>query len=384
MASIKQAEKMAASLLEQHHAVRPPIDVEGIAKALGASIRLEQLEPNVSGLLVRSPDGRVVIGVNAQHHLNRRRFTIAHEIGHFVLHKTTPGVFIDEHMVHFRADASARQTDPKEVEANFFAAALLLPKELLVADVRERQLDAMDEVALKALAERYAVSQQTLTLRLLNLGLLAGMQASSRVARLCGRVRRLLRLLRRQPPISPPLRLRRSQLRPPTTQADPDRFEDERVRTALGEDRVRSRLEGVVRNGVNVGPNDFGDVDWVRALRTRRVNVEDVDPSPRVGGRAGVSEAVGAVRHALEFGRAEMTLPAIPDSGGNGERSADAGAMPCQAELQEHLVQSPLEHIRDVRAFDFLGDPATFWRTIPWKPAAWRRSASSRSFTAWL
>jgi len=37
----------------------------------------------------------------------------------------------------------------------------------------------MDEVALKALAERYAVSQQALTLRLLNLGLLAGMQAGS-------------------------------------------------------------------------------------------------------------------------------------------------------------------------------------------------------------
>jgi Zn-dependent peptidase ImmA (M78 family) len=112
MASIKNAEKVAASLLEQHQAIHPPIDVQ-------------------------------------------------------------------EHLVHFRADASTKQTDPKEIEANFFAAALLLPKEILVADVRERQLDAMDEVALKMLAERYGVSQQALTLRLLNLGLLGGMQAGS-------------------------------------------------------------------------------------------------------------------------------------------------------------------------------------------------------------
>ncbi len=179
MATIRNAEKAAASLLEEHKINVPPVNVQSLAEALGASVRLEQLDPNVSGLLVRSPDRRVVIGVNAQHHPNRRRFTIAHEIGHLVLHKETPGVFVDEHMVHFRADASSKQTDPKEVEANFFAAALLLPKEMLVADIRERQLDAMDEVALKALTERYGVSQQALTIRLVNLGLLAGLPSAA-------------------------------------------------------------------------------------------------------------------------------------------------------------------------------------------------------------
>jgi Zn-dependent peptidase ImmA (M78 family) len=171
---IKRAQRAAQKLLLKHNVSEPPVDVQKLAEELGATVQLERLDSNVSAILLRSPDGRATIGVNAEHHPNRRRFSIAHEIGHLLLHDDSPGVFVDEYMVHFRADASSRQTDPKEIEANYFAGALLMPEHTLIDDVRARQIDALDDGALRTLAERYSVSQQALTIRLVNLGLMAG------------------------------------------------------------------------------------------------------------------------------------------------------------------------------------------------------------------
>jgi Zn-dependent peptidase ImmA (M78 family) len=78
-------------------------------------------------------------------------------------------------MVHFRVDAGGLPPDPREVDANAFAAALLMPATMLTRDVQGRVIDVSDEDAIRTLARRYAVSQQALTIRLLNLELLAGL-----------------------------------------------------------------------------------------------------------------------------------------------------------------------------------------------------------------
>jgi len=177
---VRAAEKRAAEILTQYGVSGPPVDVERIASNVGAEVAYERLEPEISGILVSAPDGHVRIGVNNQHHRNRQRFTIAHEIGHHLLHSKQPTLFVDGQMVYFRDGIASTASDPREIQANAFAAALLMPERVLRDDLRDEGVDALDEVAVRTLAERYQVSQQALTLRLLNLGLIAGISPPSR------------------------------------------------------------------------------------------------------------------------------------------------------------------------------------------------------------
>lgn len=148
--------------------------MERLARELDADVLYEPLEPNVSGFLVHA-SGRVAIAVNSLHHSNRQRFTLSHEIGHLVLHQGSPTVFVDDIMVHFRSEDSGGVSDPREAEANEFAAALLMPEACLRQDLREQFIDAFDDVAVRHLATRYSVSSQALTIRLSRLGFIDGM-----------------------------------------------------------------------------------------------------------------------------------------------------------------------------------------------------------------
>jgi Zn-dependent peptidase ImmA (M78 family) len=150
---------------------RPPIDVLAIVKAHGISVVFQELEDVVSGMLVAKGQ-RAVIAVNKNHHIHRQRFTMAHEFGHFLLHRAAGNVFVDG-SVFFRDETSAEGTNLQEIEANAFAAELLMPEELLMARVAGRRLDAFDDVVIHQLADEYGVSTQALTIRLTKLGLLA-------------------------------------------------------------------------------------------------------------------------------------------------------------------------------------------------------------------
>jgi Zn-dependent peptidase ImmA (M78 family) len=80
--------------------------------------------------------------------------------------------------MHFRADPTSEPADHRETEANAFAAALLMPSAWLKDDLRGRKVDALfGEIPLEKLARRYRVSQLALSIRLVNLGLLAGIGA---------------------------------------------------------------------------------------------------------------------------------------------------------------------------------------------------------------
>jgi len=111
-----------------------------------------------------------VIGINSRHSPMRRRFSIAHEIGHLVLH--------DEESLHvdawtpfaYRTDKSSEGTDPREIEANQFAAELLMPEPWVRRDVGQIT-DMIAEDVVERMAELYQVSTQAMTLRLHRLDL---------------------------------------------------------------------------------------------------------------------------------------------------------------------------------------------------------------------
>lgn len=145
-----------------------PVSLELIAEQLGAEIREFELDADVSGILFRG-QGRKVIVINGAHPQVRKRFTIAHEMGHLALHKGTE-VHVDQGFrVNLRDSKSATAQDVEEIEANAFAANLLMPAQWLRSDLQGSEFDLENEESIGVLADRYQVSVQAMIVRLTSL-----------------------------------------------------------------------------------------------------------------------------------------------------------------------------------------------------------------------
>lgn len=164
--SYVRVRRRAEEILERFN--EPPVDLDAVAQALNVEVRRMDLEPDISGILYRTPDRRVIV-INAKQSSVRQRFSIAHEIGHLLLHRGE-AVHVDAGFrVNLRDPRSATAEDVEEIEANAFAANLLMPAEWLRRDVEEASLDLADDEALAVLAHRYQVSSQALAYRLATL-----------------------------------------------------------------------------------------------------------------------------------------------------------------------------------------------------------------------
>ena len=166
------AETSATQLLHDVAIVAPPIDLQRIAQHLKLVVAYEPLVNDVSGMLLRRNE-RAVVAVNASHPAQRQRFTIAHEIGHFKLHT---GIYIDKDTrINARTSRSSSGLDPDEVQANAFAAELLMPRGMVVYEFTRRVRTGSRSVdAIVAdLARSFDVSTQAMEIRLKVVGALA-------------------------------------------------------------------------------------------------------------------------------------------------------------------------------------------------------------------
>jgi Zn-dependent peptidase ImmA (M78 family) len=167
----KTIEARAAEVLQKTDALRIPVPVDLVAHRLGLVVEPASLGEDVSGVLVVDGD-HGTIGVNKAHPPVRQRFTVAHEIGHFILHRDRSGLFIDKGYTAVYRDSTASKGEERgEIQANQFAAALLMPQDLLVEAVEHRGFDLGDEEALADLAREFQVSLQAMTYRLSNLAI---------------------------------------------------------------------------------------------------------------------------------------------------------------------------------------------------------------------
>ncbi|MGY0791567.1 ImmA/IrrE family metallo-endopeptidase [Azospirillum argentinense] len=136
---------------------RHPVDLMGIAREFGINVFTAELGPNLSGLIRRDPMGGssgYVILVNKDHPPNRQRFTIAHELAHFVLHcGRQDGEIRDDQFYRFLPG-------PLEREANELAAEILMPWTLI------NRLTTAGVNDLADLAKELMVSRQALAIRL--------------------------------------------------------------------------------------------------------------------------------------------------------------------------------------------------------------------------
>lgn len=155
------ARDTAEALLAAAGIAVPPVPVETLAEECGVRV-LSWRFNDVDGLVIRL-DGGAVIGVNADHHGNRKRFTIAHELGHHLLGHD------DSFHVDFAGDLSPAASGEHpgynwrhERAANDFAANLLMPAALVRAAAAQS-----GDVA--KLAKKFHVSPVAMGFRLKNL-----------------------------------------------------------------------------------------------------------------------------------------------------------------------------------------------------------------------
>lgn len=138
-----------------------PLDVAKLAETFSIDIKYVGLADDSSGELFKDPESdRWVMCINRKHHINRQRYTIAHEIAHFCLHRHLKYRFEDE--IFFRGGESY---DKEEMEANDFASSILIPEQEFKIRVRSGTRK------IEELAKIFEVSTLALRIRAKSLGM---------------------------------------------------------------------------------------------------------------------------------------------------------------------------------------------------------------------
>lgn len=165
---VQDPRQQAVRLLKQMGISRAPVPVEKVARHLDAEVRFSVLDDEISGMIYIK-NLKPIIGINLLHHPNRQRFSIAHELGHLVLHRhlVEKAVHVDKSFPVLRRDMkSAAGVDAIEVQANRFASELLMPRHVLEAALAGKSFDVDDEQLIASLALAFRVSKQAMGHRL--------------------------------------------------------------------------------------------------------------------------------------------------------------------------------------------------------------------------
>jgi Zn-dependent peptidase ImmA (M78 family) len=155
-----QAADDASVLVERGWVGWLPINPFSIARMSGVTVETVRLGHGSSGALVKEVDRDPRIVINAEDGERRRRFTCAHELGHFVLRTDALG----SQRTDYRAGDTAKDRRAEEIYANEFAACLLMP-EAMVRALHQYGLDDW-EMAAKFEVSRSAMRQRLSRLQL--------------------------------------------------------------------------------------------------------------------------------------------------------------------------------------------------------------------------
>lgn len=128
--------------------IREPaeIHIRDIAMERGAFVKEKILEGSEARLLRNGNLGIITIDSRIQEE-GRKRFAIAHELGHFELHTSSQLIFCAEKDMYVWNDESKTQ----EIEANEFASSILMPKDIFKQHLQIGQpnIDAIKNLAIK-------------------------------------------------------------------------------------------------------------------------------------------------------------------------------------------------------------------------------------------
>jgi len=146
--------------------LEPPADLARVANRLGIEVCEHEFVREIDGLYLRFPDAPAVIAINNSYakQLARRRFTLAHEIGHHLLGRRTPP---GSRLFFFDTLRTGRTIVERACDR--FAALLLMPEDWVRRYHEELSFNPQNRV--RIMAERFGVSASALRRRLRELGL---------------------------------------------------------------------------------------------------------------------------------------------------------------------------------------------------------------------
>ena len=129
---------------------------------MGLEVKRGPLPESVSGVLRKIPGDVAVIVLEGSDALNKKRFTCAHELGHYILRAGDPDYINVEGYVEFRSTPSTAGEISDEVFADQFAAFLLMPRDEVVRRFKNDRQVYM-------LAPHFGVSDEAMRYHLENL-----------------------------------------------------------------------------------------------------------------------------------------------------------------------------------------------------------------------
>lgn len=139
-----------------------PVKLGALAKELGIEVSAATLSPGVSGEIRRESidngEQRYRIRINRHEKKERQRFTLAHEIAHFLLHREKIGDGLEDDVLY-----RSKLSNNLEYEANRFAAELIMPQAALRIELVNIE---PDEQTAEELAMKFGVSKDAMTIRL--------------------------------------------------------------------------------------------------------------------------------------------------------------------------------------------------------------------------
>lgn len=150
-----------------------PINIEAVIRALGVSVKKgASLPEGISGQIKKLRDGTYEISSTQSEHDYRQRFSLAHELGHFVLHSDLIGQGLDDNTKYRSTEQGDYYNTAIELfhekQANSFAASVLMPEHLIKQELE----NTADKKPLRDLYTKFQVSPSAMRWRLKNLGLL--------------------------------------------------------------------------------------------------------------------------------------------------------------------------------------------------------------------
>ena len=156
-------ERRAREVLTQHGLYALPIDPVQVANRLGISVNNAKFSDDSWAGLVTKSGSNTRIFVEQSDPPYRKRFSIAHELGHHFLHLLEDGEIIDKRVDMFRerepSGGPISEQRLKEIQANWFAAALLMPEDLVRAEWQKNP-------NIRNMARAFNVSEEAMGYRL--------------------------------------------------------------------------------------------------------------------------------------------------------------------------------------------------------------------------
>lgn len=150
-------------ILEDYQNEEPPINLSKLAKKLNLSIYGKSLNKDISGAILKTIDGNYIIYVNTDEPFRRQRFTVAHEIAHFILHKDEIDKQLKGNLTELKNGIMYRSklSNIYETQANQLASEILIPIGKLKDYIINKKINNINE-----LSDIFKVSKHAMQIRL--------------------------------------------------------------------------------------------------------------------------------------------------------------------------------------------------------------------------